>query len=277
MAKSAPDESIDGDDQSRDGLSEVKRKARETGGSSTPKAKPRPKGDDDADDPDAGADATDTEAKDSDAKDGDKKDGDKKDAAAGDGAVSLTISKTTLRKAAIALGALLLVALLVLGIWQWYSARQQIRDFDAVKDAAGNFLVTSIEYTSSDKVDKSSEAQRPLVTGKLLKELNDDRSEPTKELRDAGIKATAKIDSAAVESLSRDEATTLMVVTATGTSRVSPTPQKRTVVLRLILRREGGKWLVAESKGVGDFSANGSQPAGPQNAVPAPGAPVPGN
>ena len=183
------------------------------------------------------------------------------------GEFSLTINAAMLRKAGIAAGALIVVALLAIGGWQWYSARQQIRAFGEVKSAASTFIVTSIEYTSSDKVDKAKEAQGPLVTGKMREELSQDRAAETKAVRDQGIKATAKVDSAAVESISGNEATALMIVTATGTSNLSPTPQKRTVALRLNLRREGGKWLGAEAKGVGDFSPTGS--------TPAPGAPAP--
>ncbi len=185
---------------------------------------------------------------------------------------SLTINGDTLRKAALVLGALVVVALLAVGGWQWFSARQQVRAFNEVKAAATHFIVTSIEYTSSDKADKAKEVQGPLVTGKMRDELSQDREAATKAVRDQGIKATAKVDSIGVENISNNEATTLLIVTATGTSNLSPTPQKRTVALRLTLRREGGKWLVAESKGVGDFSGTG---VNPQPGAPTPGAPVP--
>ena len=162
--------------------------------------------------------------------------------------------------------------LLVVACWGWYSARQQLKAFDEVKAAASKFIVTSIEYTSADKIDQAKEVQGPLVTGKMREELSQDRKESAAAVRQQGIKATAKVDTAAVERIEGDEATTLMIVTATGTSNLSPTPQKRTVALRLQLRREGGKWLVAESKGVGDFSATG---VNPQPGAPAPGAPAP--
>lgn len=184
---------------------------------------------------------------------------------------SVTIDSTMLRRAATVVGALAVVALLGVGVWQWYSARQEVRAFSEVKAAASHFIVTSIEYTSSDKADKATEVQGPLVTGKMRDELSQDRTEATKAVKDQGIKATAKVDSVGVERIDGDEATTLMIVTATGTSKMSPTPQKRTVALRLNLRREGGKWLVAESKGVGDFSPGGVNPGAPS----APGAPAP--
>ena len=285
MAPSAKND----DDSERDDLTSVKRKSR-SAASARPTAKksaPKPAEVDDPGDSDDTADTADTGA--DGAAEAEEKtstaDRAGKTAAAvaspakesvanesGSREFSLTVNAETLRKAAKAVAALAVAVLLVVACWGWYSARQQLKAFDEVKAAASKFIVTSIEYTSADKIDQAKEVQGPLVTGKMREELSQDRKESAAAVRQQGIKATAKVDTAAVERIDGDEATTLMIVTATGTSNLSPTPQKRTVALRLQLRREGGKWLVAESKGVGDFSATG---VNPQPGAPAPGAPAP--
>lgn len=250
---------VDGD------LSSVKRKPRSAAAGRRAPGRNEPGGRDRDADADKDADEALSEVE-----DGGSDDSIASKGSAHDREFSLTISAAMLRRAAVVAGALVLATLVGIGGWQWYTARQQVRDFGEVKAAASKFIITSIEYTSSDKVDKAKEAQGPLVTGKMREELSQDRAEAATAVRNQGIKATAKVDSAAVESLSRNEATTLMVVTATGTSNLSPTPQKRTVALRLELRREGGKWLVSESKAVGDFSATGVNPQPGTRGAPAP-------
>ncbi|GED98243.1 hypothetical protein [Gordonia crocea] len=274
MAKSAqPDDDRDDEVTESDDLSTVKRKARTEPPSLAKKSAPAR---DTSGDGDSGAGGPVSEDSDGGSDAEDSSGAVKAAARASDGGktFSVTVNAASLRKAALALGAVVVVAALAFCGWQWHSANQKLRAFDEVKAAASRFIVTSIEYTSSDKVDQAKDAQGPLVTGKMRDELSQDRSEATKAMRSEGIKATAKVDSAAVESISGDEATTLMIVTATGTSNLSPTPQKRTVALRLHLRREDGKWLVSESKGVGDFSPTGVNPQPGTPGAPAP-APAP--
>ncbi|NMO04208.1 DUF3176 domain-containing protein [Gordonia sp. TBRC 11910] len=188
------------------------------------------------------------------------------DASASNGDISLTISKSMLKKVAAGVLVVALIAVIGVGVWQWVEKSRQLSAFDDVKSASEKYVTALISTLNTDQAANSKEILGPLSTGDLRARLEKDRADTEKSVTDLKLKVTAKIYFSAVESFDNSSAKTVVLAEASGTSAQAPSGASNTMVLRLGLRHEDGKWLVSSVDGL---PGNSSGKIDPSQSLPA--------
>ncbi|MGV9710155.1 hypothetical protein ACWDTI_05775 [Gordonia sp. NPDC003424] len=196
--------------------------------------------------------------------------------------LSVTVTSRGLVRVLVALIAVAAVVGVCLLGWGYHQQREKLAAFDDSKAASANFALKMVSSFNTDQVGDMKEVLGPLTTGEFHDRLAKEQTDSTKALQDLDVKATPTVKSVGVEHFDTDSARTNVLVSVTGSSKLSPSGGQQMTLLWLDLRKVDGKWLVSSVDGaqadVGQSASDAKQQAQQQQQqTPAPApSPAPG-
>lgn len=125
------------------------------------------------------------------------------------------------------------------------SVADQAAARQAAVEAASNATVKILTY-SPDTIDQDIAAATLLLTGDFLDDYKQTAARLVPTAKDRGMKQTATVKQAGVQSLSNSEATILVFVDQTRTAKDTPDPTIKNSAIRVGLTKVNKTWLISK-------------------------------